>query len=256
MQSQPLNCHRQTGLVVTIDGPAGAGKSSVARKLADQLGYEFLDTGAMYRCVTLAVLRNGIDASDEAAVLSLADQLAIEMDGATVKLNGEDVSDAIRSPEVASAIGRIADNVPVRKLLSQIQRDWTAGRRVVTEGRDQGSEVFHDSPCKIFLIASNQERARRRCNELAVRGIQLDLRTVIEQQDKRDHEDLTRPVGGLRKAEDAIEVSTDGKTLDEVVDELYQLVLEQLKPKLGGDATTYTPRSHVEMTANRRSGPT
>lgn len=229
VQPQSNTPHSTSGLVVTIDGPAGAGKSSVARKLADQLGFDFLDTGAMYRCVTLAVLRRGLETSDERSVLALADQLTIELAGASVHLNGEDVSDAIRTPEVAEAIGRIADNVAVRRLLSRLQREWTVGRRVVTEGRDQGSEVFHDSPCKIFLVAGSAERARRRHCELAARGIELEWATVLEQQNKRDLEDRSRPVGGLRKAEDAIEVCTDEKTLDEVVAELRVVVVERLQ---------------------------
>ncbi len=229
VQAQPTTTRPTAGLVVTIDGPAGAGKSSVAHKLADQLGFDFLDTGAMYRCVTLAVLRRGIETNDEPSVLALADQLSIEVDGATVHLNGEDVSEAIRTPQVATAIGRIADNVAVRRLLSRLQREWTVGRRVVTEGRDQGSEVFHDSPCKIFLVAGSDERARRRHCELAARGIELELATVLEQQNQRDLEDRSRPVGGLRKAADAIEVSTDGKTLDGVVAELRSVVVERLQ---------------------------
>jgi len=266
VQPQPQsNTTRPTsGLVVTIDGPAGAGKSSVARKLADQLGFDFLDTGAMYRCVTLAVLRRGLETSDESSVLALADQLTIELAGATVQLNGEDVSEAIRTPEVAEAIGRIADNVAVRRLLSRLQREWTVGRRVVTEGRDQGSEVFHDSPCKIFLVAGSAERARRRHCELAARGIELELATVLEQQNKRDLEDRSRPIGGLRKAEDAIEVSTDGKTLDEVVAELFSVVSQRLQlfpdvlPECEERANDSHEREHdaAVLTGRKSSQPT
>ncbi len=215
---------RSNGQVIAIDGPAGAGKSTVARKLAEQLGFEFLDTGAMYRCVTLAVLRSGIATDDQVAVAELASRLRIELDAAQVKLNGEDVSLAIRTPEVASAIGTIADNLAVRKLLTQMQRQWTRGRCVVTEGRDQGTEVFYDARCKIFLVASSEERARRRLAEMADRGIQADYETILAQQNKRDREDASRPVGALRKADDAVEVSTDGLTLDDVVDQIKSIV--------------------------------
>ncbi len=218
----------EAGVVIAIDGPAGAGKSTVARMLAERLQFDFLDTGALYRCVTLAVLQAGIDPRDGAAVANLADGLHIELDRRAVRLNGQDVSDAIRTPEVAATIGAIADNIEIRQRLTQWQRSWTHGRRVVTEGRDQGSEVFYDSPCKIFLVATREERARRRLQELQQRGIVADYETVLRQQNQRDHEDFSRSVGGLRKAEDAIEVCTTGLSLDAVVDKLLKLVSKSL----------------------------
>ncbi len=219
----------RSSLVIAIDGPAGAGKSSVAKLLAEQLQFDFLDTGALYRCVTLAVLEAGITPGDEAAVAKLASGLRIDLDGDSVLLNGQDVSTEIRSPEVAAAIGRIADNLAVRKLLTKWQRDWTCGRRVVTEGRDQGSEVFYDSPCKFFLVASSEERAQRRLNELHARGIELDFDAVLSQQNKRDQEDFSRAIGGLKKSEDAIEVCTNGLSLDEVVARLLKFVARRLE---------------------------
>ena len=216
-------------IVVTIDGPAGAGKSTVARMLAERLGFEFLDTGAMYRCVTLATMLLQIDTSDERAVEELAEQLTIELSGSDVKMNGEDVSAAIRSPDVSVAIKAIADNVAVRRILSQLQRRWTDGRCVVTEGRDQGSEVFPDSPCKIFLVASCEERARRRERELQERGMPVDFQAILDQQNRRDQQDYSRPVGALKKAADAIEVNTDGKSLQDVVAELHATIAQQLR---------------------------
>lgn len=222
------NTSNAASVVITIDGPAGAGKSTVSKLLAERLGCEFLDTGAMYRSVTYAALSRGVHPSDEVAVLELARTLRMELEGSRVRVDGEDVSELIRTPEVNMAIGLVADNIPVRRLLSQWQRDWADGRRVVTEGRDQGSEVFPNSPCKIFLVASREERAKRRQMELADRGIELDWETVLEQQNRRDEQDRNRPVGALRKAPDSIEFVTDGLSLEEVVDRLAAIVQARL----------------------------
>ena len=234
-----------TEFVVAIDGPAGAGKSTVAKQLADRLHFDFLDTGAMYRCVTLAVLRGGVNLRDEATVLAMAKELEIELVGSRVIMNGEDVSADIRSPEIGAAIGTVADNVAVRKLLSRLQRKWACGRCVVTEGRDQGTEVFHDSPCKVFLVASSEERARRREQELRDRGIDIDFDSVLAQQNKRDAEDCSRPIGALRKAEDAIEFCTDGKSLDSVVDALEIIVRERMAELASEDDRSRNSNSRV-----------
>lgn len=214
-------------IVVAIDGPAGAGKSTASRLLAERLDFDFLDTGALYRCVTLAVLRSGIDSSQCQAVHELARNLDIRLENDTVWLSQENVTDAIRTPEVSGAIGQIADNPQVRGLLSEMQRNWARGKRVVSEGRDQGTEVFFDSPCKIFLTATDEERARRRHDELAAKGISISLEEVLHQQSVRDRADRDRKVGGLRRAEDAILLVTDGLTLNEVVDRMVAIVRER-----------------------------
>jgi CMP/dCMP kinase len=241
-------------VVVTIDGPAGAGKSTVARLLARAIGFDFLDTGAMYRCVTHEVLRRGMDPADEQAVFDLAKNLHLVIEGNRASVDGRDVSDAIRAPEVGSNIGLIANNIRVRRLLSEWQRAWAKGRRLVTEGRDQGSEVFTDAACKIFLQASSKERARRRQAELANKGISMSLESVLEQQDKRDCEDSTRPVGALRKAEDSIEFSTDGLSLEAVVSQLEQIVRNRLQQTAAGNPGSSSPGSTSSGSSSSGSG--
>jgi cytidylate kinase len=210
-------------MIVAIDGPAGAGKSSISRRLAERLGFAFLDTGAMYRAVALAALRSGLGPGDEAAIARLAAGLTIDFDGVRTMLNGEDVSTAIRTPNVTAAVYLAADNVAVRERLVALQREIAAGRDIVTEGRDQGTVAFPHAECKIFLTASREERARRRYEELQSRGERTTLAHVLAQQDERDKRDAERPVGALRKAADAIEVLTDHLTPEAVVDRLEQI---------------------------------
>ncbi len=211
-------------MIVTIDGPAGAGKSSVAKAVAKRLGFRFLDTGAMYRAVALAGLRAGVDWSRPAELTRLAETLRIEVHGHRTLLNGEDVTDAVRQSEVTAATRFAADSAQVRDRLVQLQRELAIGGNVVTEGRDQGTVAFPNAERKIFLTASPEERARRRLRDLRRQGETASLEDVLAQQQRRDREDAARPVGPLRKAPDAIEVRTDGLSFDAVVDCLVQLV--------------------------------
>ena len=211
-------------MIVTIDGPAGAGKSTVARKLAAKLGFDFLDTGAMYRCVALAGSRQNVDWEDEAALGEIARSLPLEFDGARVLLGGEDVSAAIRTPEVTAIIHYAADNLMVREAMGDLQRKLAAEDNVVTEGRDQGTVAFPQAECKFFLSASAEERARRRVEQLRQNGKQASLEEVLEQQTVRDEQDEAREVGGLKAAEDALYVITDGMKPFEVVEHLERLV--------------------------------
>jgi cytidylate kinase len=213
-------------MIVAIDGPAGAGKSSVARRLADRLGFAFLDTGAMYRCVTLFCLRNSVDLHDANAVSNVAKNIHIRMTDDRVWIDNEDVTDAIRDGAVNAAIKHIADNVEVRKSMVESQRRWASSRDVVTEGRDQGTVAFPNAECKIFLTASPEERARRRVAQLQQRGVEADLNEILTQQCKRDFDDENRPVGALKPAVDAIRVLTDGLNEDEVLEKLAGIVLE------------------------------
>jgi cytidylate kinase len=211
-------------MIVAIDGPAGAGKSSIARRLAERLGFAFLDTGAMYRAVALAALRHGLGSHDEDAISRLVYELSIDFDGTRTLLDGEDVSATIRTSEVTAAVYLAADNVEVRQRLVELQRQIADDRDIVTEGRDQGTVAFPHAECKIFLTASRDERARRRYEELANRGETISFEEVLIQQDDRDQRDATRPVGALYKADDAVEVLTDGLTPEAVVDRLERIV--------------------------------
>jgi CMP/dCMP kinase len=211
-------------MVVAIDGPAGAGKSTIARRLAERLGFAFLDTGAMYRAVALAALRHGFGDADVERIADMAQTLTIDFDGTRTLLDGEDVSQAIRTSEVSAAVYLAADNVAVRRRLVELQRAIGANRDLVTEGRDQGTVAFPQAECKIFLTASPTERARRRFEELQSRGEAATYEEVLGQLNQRDERDAARPVGALKKAADAIEVCTDGLTLEQVVERLEEIV--------------------------------
>lgn len=211
-------------MIVTIDGPAGSGKSSAARALAKRLGFRFLDTGAMYRAVTLAGLRRGIDWDDEAALALLAAEVELRLTDDCIFLDGEDVTALIRTSEITALTRHAADNRQVRLLLVDLQRELAAGEDVVAEGRDQATVAFPGAECKIYLTASDEVRAVRRLHDLVVRGEQVTLAEVLEKQRERDRNDLDRQFGGLRKAPDSIEINTDGMSPTEVLDRLEQLV--------------------------------
>ena len=199
-------------MVVAIDGPAGAGKSTVARAAARALGFTYLDSGAMYRAVGLMAQRHGGAASDR------AEELDIQL-GERVLANGEDVTEAIRAPEVSEAASRVATNPRVRDALVRKQRDLLADGDWVAEGRDIGTVVVPDAAVKIFLNASPEERARRRAAELGT-----DTETVLRDQALRDATDTEREHSPMRAAPDAIELDTSGQSVDEVVARIVDLV--------------------------------
>jgi cytidylate kinase len=199
-------------MVVAIDGPAGAGKSSVARALADELGFTYLDSGAMYRAVGLMTLRHGGAASEQ------AERLRLEL-GDRVLANGEDVTDAIRAPDVSEAASRVATNPRVRAALVQKQRELLSSGDWVAEGRDIGTVVAPDAGVKVFLTASPEERARRRADELGA-----DVETVMRDQALRDAQDASREHSPLEVAPGAVELDTTGLTVDEVVERIVHLV--------------------------------
>ena len=199
-------------MVIAIDGPAGAGKSTVARALARELGFTYLDSGAMYRAAALALLEQGGAASER------AEELELEL-GDRVMANGRDVTDAIRAPEVSEAASRIATNEKVRSALVRKQRSLLESGDWVAEGRDIGTVVVPEAPVKVFLTASPEERARRRADELGT-----DQSTVLRDQAVRDAQDRSREHSPLMAAPDAVELDTSGFTVEEVVDRIAELV--------------------------------
>lgn len=216
-------------MIVTIDGPAGAGKSSIARDVAAELGFAFLDTGAMYRAITFGAMRQGIELRDVPSLVAYAESVQLTWRDNRIDLDNEDISEAIRRPQVTSNIRYIADPPEIRDCLTKQQRRIAAGRDLVTEGRDQGTEVFPDACCKIFLTASPEERARRRQMQLQAAGREVALNEVLMAQNQRDLEDRMRPVGGLRAAADAITIHTDAMNADQVKQAVLSAVRRCLK---------------------------
>jgi cytidylate kinase len=216
-------------MIVAIDGPAGAGKSSVSRQLADRLGFRFLDTGAMYRAIALAALRSGLTSADEEAIAALAEDLNLDFHDNRVLLDGEDITQAIRTAEVSNSVYLAADNPRVRERLVELQRQFASEGDTVTEGRDQSTVAFPHADCKIFLTASPEERARRRHQELAARGEAITLDEVLTAQNDRDRRDSTRAVGRLEQAAEAVMVVTDGLSTEQVIDRLESIVRQAMQ---------------------------
>lgn len=205
-------------MVIAIDGPAGAGKSTVARGLADELGITYLDSGAMYRCVALAVSRSGADPDDPQAASGVAADIEIAFDGERVVLDTEDVSDEIRTPEVSALASRVSVHPGVREAMVSRQRDLISRGPYVAEGRDIGTVVSPDAPLKVFLIADDEERARRRAAETG-EAVEAVLSDIAD----RDRRDTEREHGALRAADDSVEVDTTSLTPNEVVERIAEI---------------------------------
>jgi cytidylate kinase len=219
-------------MIVTIDGPAGTGKSTVARTLADRLGFEFLNTGAMYRAVAFACLQRQLDLSDDDSVTEVANAIEILFSHNRLILDGKDVTESIHGQDVTQSASIVAANPCVRKRLVELQRQVGRNSNLVTEGRDQGTTVFPNAECKFFLTASPEERARRRQRELEEKGEVVSLAKLIEQQELRDQRDENRACSPLQPATDALLIDTTDMSLAEVASYLEHLVHQKRPARL------------------------
>lgn len=218
---------------VAIDGPAGAGKSTISRKVAAELGYIYIDTGALYRTVGLNALRKGVDINDSSAVSStLTDELNVELrfvDGEQrMFLNGEDVSEAIRTPEASMAASKVSAVPDVRAFLFDLQKNLAKNNNCIMDGRDIGTVVLPDADVKIFLTASPQARAERRYKELVEKGIDASYQSVLEDMIKRDYDDSHRAIAPLKQAEDAILCDTSDIDLDQSIKLIIKTIKENI----------------------------
>ncbi|TMQ17192.1 MAG: (d)CMP kinase [Candidatus Rokuibacteriota bacterium] len=219
--------------VITIDGPAGAGKGTVARRLAARLGYRLLDTGAMYRALAWSVARAGLAPEDTPALRRHVERVHVDVEGDRVVVDGRDVTDEIRSPEIAALTSRLSMLGVVRDKLTPMQRRMAATGGVVLEGRDTGTVVCPDAEVKFYLDASLEERAHRRQLELRARGVEVDTETARADIAARDAQDSSRALAPLRRASDAIEVDTTGLSVEQVVSLLAEMVERRRREPMG-----------------------
>ena len=222
-------------MIIAIDGPAGSGKSTVAKLVAKRLGCIYLDTGAIYRSLGYLALKNGVDMENGPELARLASTMELQFSGdptnQRVILNGEDVTEKIRTEEIGMAASKVSRHPEVRAALLQLQRDFAEKGCLVAEGRDTGTVVFPNAHVKVFLTASPEVRARRRYNELLQKGVKISFEEVLESVKKRDAQDSSRKVAPLKPADDAVIIDTSHLSIDQVVERILELV-ERWKEKL------------------------
>ena len=211
-------------LVIAVDGPAGAGKSTIAKIIADKLNINYIDTGAMYRAVTYKVLQNNIDTTDEQAIIEVAKASEIDFKDNNIYLDGKILKEEIRTPEVSNNVSNVAQIKEVRYLMVDVQREIGNRSSVILDGRDIGSYVFPNADYKFFLNASPEERGERRYKELVKKGYETTLEEVIKDVIRRDEIDSNREFAPLVKANDAIEIDTTGKSIEGVVEDVISKI--------------------------------
>ena len=208
---------------IAIDGPGGAGKSTIAKMVADKMNIEYIDTGAMYRAIGWMFAKNNVNAEDSAEVQDVLDRTAIDFDNGKIFLNGEDISGEIRTPEISKAASVCSKLPEVRSKLVALQREIAEGKSVVMDGRDIGTNVLPNAEVKIFLTADPMVRAKRRYDQLLESGKEADLNSIFEDIKERDYQDTHRELNPLKQAEDAVLLNTSDMTIDQVLDEIMKM---------------------------------
>ncbi|MDD7263057.1 MAG: (d)CMP kinase [Fusobacterium mortiferum] len=214
--------------IVTVDGPAGSGKSTIAKIIAKKYGFTYLDTGAMYRMIALYALENSIDLQDSKAIETMLKNTKLNIVGNQFFLNGKDVSDEIRTPRVSAIVSPVSAIKEVRVKLVDLQREISKGKSVILDGRDIGTVVFPSGDVKIYLVASPEERAKRRLKEYEEKGVEADYESVLASIKERDFIDSTRKESPLKKAEDAHEIDSSTMSIDEVVEVISKYIDEKI----------------------------
>ena len=210
--------------IITIDGPAGAGKSTIAKEIAKRSGFTHLDSGAIYRAISVACKEAGINLEDEKAVFEVARKLQIELKGDRILLDGKDITEKIRTPEGGFLASKVAQFKEVREIVVKILREIAKGKRVVTDGRDAGTYIFPEADLKIYLTASPEERARRRYEELIKKGFNVSFEEILKEVIERDERDKNREFAPLVIPEGAVVIDTTDKTIEDVLSEVSQLI--------------------------------